>query len=77
MDHIVPNNQSGPDALSNLKALCCRCNAGERDGCLPTQEGAATSAVCRPATATAKRAACSACWRTAAGCCWRTRGTAW
>jgi len=62
----------GGDELSNLQALCFRCNAGKRDGCLPTQEGAPTSAVCRPATATAKRAVCSARWRQAAGCCWRT-----
>jgi hypothetical protein len=57
----------GGDALSD----------GERDGCLPTQAGAPTSAVCRPATATAKRAVCSVRWRAADGCCWRTRGTAW
>ena len=36
------------------------------------QEGAPTSSVCRPATATAKWAVCSAGWRAAAGCCWRT-----
>jgi hypothetical protein len=69
---IIPRNQGGYDAISNLQALCFRCNAGKRDGCLPTQEGAPTSAVCRPATATAKRAVCSARWRAAAGCCWRT-----
>ena len=50
---IIPRNQGGYDAISNLQALCFRCNAGKRDGCLPTQEGAPTSAVCRPATATA------------------------
>ncbi|WP_396108134.1 MULTISPECIES: HNH endonuclease [unclassified Cyanobium] len=74
---IIPKNQAGSDAITNLQALCFRCNAGKRDGCLPTQEGAPTSAVCRPATATAKRAVCSARWRAATGCCWRTMGTAW
>ncbi len=53
VDHIVPKNQGASDAISNLQALCFRCNAGKRDGCLPTQEGAPTSAACRPATATA------------------------
>ena len=31
MDHIVPRNQGGSDDLSNLQALCFRCNAGKRD----------------------------------------------
>jgi ATP adenylyltransferase len=74
VDHIIRKNQGGSYDLSNLQALCFRCNAGKRDDCLPTQEGAQTSAVCRPATATARRAACSARWRAADGCCWRTRG---
>ncbi|WP_416233304.1 HNH endonuclease [Cyanobium gracile] len=62
VDHILPRNQGGSDAITNLQALCFRCKTGKRDGCLSTQEGASTSAVCRPATATAKRAVCSARW---------------
>jgi ATP adenylyltransferase len=31
VDHIVPKNQGGSDDLSNLQALCFRCNAGKRD----------------------------------------------
>ena len=31
VDHIVPRNQGGSDELSNLQALCFRCNAGKRD----------------------------------------------
>lgn len=31
VDHIVPKNQGGRDDLSNLQALCYRCNAGKRD----------------------------------------------
>ena len=60
MAPIIHKNHGGSDAISNLQALCFRCNAGKRDGCLPTQEGAPTSAACRPATATAKQAVCSA-----------------
>ena len=37
VDHIIPKNRGGSDDLSNLQALCFRCNAGRRDGCLPTQ----------------------------------------
>jgi 5-methylcytosine-specific restriction endonuclease McrA len=59
VDHINPRNQGGSDPISNLQTLCFRCNGGNRDGCLPTQEGAPTSAACRPATATTKRAVCS------------------
>ncbi|MFM7264698.1 MAG: HNH endonuclease [Cyanobium sp.] len=30
MVYIVPRNQCGPDNLSNLQALCFRCNTGKR-----------------------------------------------
>ena len=33
MDPIVPRNQGGSDDLSNLQALCFRCNACKREGC--------------------------------------------
>ena len=29
VDYIVPRNQGGSDGLSNLQALCFRCNAGQ------------------------------------------------
>ena len=29
--HIVPRNHGGSDDLSNLQALCFRCNAAKRD----------------------------------------------
>ena len=73
VDHIVPRNQGGSDDLSNLQALCFRCNAGKRDAVCLRKRAPPTSAVCRPAMATAKRAVCSARWRAAAGCCWRTK----
>ena len=31
MDYIVPRNQGGSDDISNLQALCFRCNAAKRD----------------------------------------------
>ena len=31
VDHIVPRNQGGTGDLTNLQALCFRCNAGKRD----------------------------------------------
>ncbi|EAQ76456.1 MULTISPECIES: HNH endonuclease [unclassified Synechococcus] len=31
VDHIVPKNHGGSDAISHLQALCFRCNAGKRD----------------------------------------------
>ena len=50
VDHIVPRNQGGSDDLSNLQALCFRCNAGKR------WEAGAGSA--------GWRAAAGCCWRT-------------
>jgi 5-methylcytosine-specific restriction endonuclease McrA len=72
VDHIVPRNQGGSDDLSNLQALCFRCNAGKRDAVCLRKRAPPTSADCRPATPIARTVVRSARWRPAAGCCWRT-----
>ena len=75
VDHIVPKNQGGSDDLSNLQALCFRCNAGKRDAVCLRKRAPPTSAACRPARPArpaARRAVCSARWRPASGCFWRT-----
>ena len=66
MDHIVPKNQGGSDDLSNLQALCFRCNAGKRDTDSTDFRGLQASYALREAGCV------SACWRAAAGCCWKT-----
>ena len=63
VDPIVPRNHGGTGDLSNLQALGCRCKAGKRDSCLPTQEAAPTSVACKPGTPCARRAVCSSGWR--------------
>jgi len=63
VEPIVPRNHGGTGDFSNLQALGFRCNAGRRDGCLPTQEAAPTSVACRPVTPCARRAVCSSSWR--------------
>jgi ATP adenylyltransferase len=72
VDHIVPRNHGGSDDLSNLQALCFRCNAGKHDAVCLRKRAPPTSEACRPATPAARRDVCSARWRPAAGCCWRT-----
>ncbi|WP_411875608.1 HNH endonuclease [Vulcanococcus limneticus] len=54
VDHIVPRNHGGSDDLSNLQALCFRCNAGKRDAVCLRKRAPPTSAACRPATPIAK-----------------------
>ena len=66
VDHIVPKNQGGSDDLSDLQALCCRCNAGKREGCLPTQE-VAPSFRGLPASYGRREAGCMFCALEASG----------
>jgi hypothetical protein len=78
VDHIVPRNQGGSDDLSNLQALCFRCNAAKRweargglcvlraGGQRPGDAGKRTSAVhrrCLPGDAWAQPGALAACCR--------------
>ncbi|MFN4868131.1 MAG: HNH endonuclease [Cyanobium sp.] len=67
VDHIVPRNQGGSDDLSNLQALCFRCNAGKRDAVCRRKRAPPTSAICRPATPCTRQAVCSACWSSSPG----------
>jgi len=62
----VPINQGSSDAISNLQALCFRCNAGKRDTDSTDFRGIQKSDRQR------EGAASSACWRDAEGCCWKT-----
>ena len=55
---IIPKNHGGTDDLSNLQALCFRCNAGKRDAVCRRKRAPPTSAACRSATPGAWRAVC-------------------
>ena len=72
VDHIVPKNHGGSDDISNLQALCFRCNAGKRDTVYLRKRAPLISAACRPAMATARKAVCFANWRALVVSCWRT-----
>ena len=66
VNHIVPKNHCGSDDLSNLQALCFRCNAGKRDtDSTGFSDLQASYALCEAGCVSAR-------WRAAAGCCWRT-----
>ena len=47
VDPIVPSNQGGTSDLSNLPALCFRCNAGKRDAVCLRKRAPPISAGCR------------------------------